>query len=178
MTMNEVSKFLLEILSGRGILPETIKWIDGPAMPQPYRGLLVHERDMTSTLEAYYDSKVSLEVVNVTHEKGEYVREVLLNSQVLDKAVEYGAIEVVLDHFPAVEKEAIIAGREPLGSILNNMDHPYFSRPRGFFSIVAPKICQERFGCGENDLLYGRYNKLSNGKNETLASIIEIMPPC
>ena len=36
---------------------------EGAEVPDPYRGLLVHKQDMTSTLEAYVGQGLSLEVL-------------------------------------------------------------------------------------------------------------------
>ncbi len=172
----QFSEFLQEILDQREIVPSSFNWMAGQSMPQPYRDLLVHQGDMTTTLEKYHQSPVALEVLQVTHEEGDYVREVILNKQTTGEPIEYGAIDIVLNHFPSREKDAIVSGKEPLGGIMNRMDHPYFSRPVGYFSLPAPSICQERFSCSPNTTLYGRHNKLVNEDDETLASIIEILP--
>ncbi len=177
MPSYQFSEYLQEILDQRGISPPDFRWLEGSSMPQPFRDLLVHENDMTSTLEKYHQSPIGLEVLQVSHEEGDYVREVILNKRSTGEPVEYGAIDIVLDHFPLPEKQAIVSGNEPLGGIMNQMEHPYFSRPKGFFSLLAPRICQGRFRCGETQELFGRYNQLLNAKDETLASIIEILPP-
>lgn len=145
-------------------------------MPLPYRDLLVHERDMTSTLANFHQSDLSLDVLSVTRVDGEYAREVMLYTKKTQAPVEYGAIDLVLENYRAEERAAILEGEEPLGSILNRMGHPYHSRPCGFFSIAAPLICQERFGCSGDVELYGRYNQLFSDEDKELASIIEILP--
>jgi len=171
-----VSEFLERILGERGIEPEAFRWIEGEAMPLPYRDLLVHDRDMTSTLSNFHGSELELNVLNVRHEGSEYAREVILFAKETRLPVEYGAIDIMLEHYRPAEREAIIEGSEPLGSILNRMEHPYRSRPCGYFSIAAPRICQEQFRCSENVDLYGRYNQLFSSEDNALASIIEILP--
>ena len=39
-----------------------IEPVDGAALPEPYRSLLVHERDMTSTLGQFHGDDIGLEV--------------------------------------------------------------------------------------------------------------------
>ena len=174
--MHQVSEFLEKILADRGVATEAFHWIDGESMPMPYKGLLVHERDMTSTLAKFHHTEIGLEVLNVTHHENNYAREVILFAKESGMAVEYGAIRMNLENFRESERSAIIKGVEPLGGILNRMEHPYFSRPRGYFSLLAPKICQERFGCSDTDQLYGRYNQLFSHEEKVLASIVEILP--
>lgn len=174
--MYRVSEFLERILGERGIELEAFRWIEGEAMPLPYRDLLVHDRDMTSTLSNFHESELGLNVLKARHEGSKYAREVILFTKETRLHVEYGAIDIMLDHYRPAEREAIIEGSEPLGSILNRMEHPYRSRPCGYFSIAAPLICQEQFGCSEDVELYGRYNQLFSSDDKELASIIEILP--
>ncbi|MDG2255071.1 MAG: hypothetical protein P8L49_08935 [Opitutaceae bacterium] len=174
--MYRISEFLERILSERGISPNAFKWIAGEDVPLPYRDLLVHDRDMTSTLADFHRSALGLDVLNMSHDQGEYAREVILFAKDTRVPVEYGAIDLILDHFKPEEQEAIIEGNEPLGSILNRLEYPYRSHPNGFFSIKAPAVCREQFGCSEDVKLYGRYNKLMNAEGRVLALIVEILP--
>lgn len=174
--MYRISEFLERILSERDITPEDFQWIAVEDMPMPYRDLLVHDRDMTSTLSNFHGSELGLTVLNVSRDQGEYAREVVLFAKDTHAAVEYGAIDLILENFRPAEREAIIEGTEPLGSILNRMEHPYRSQPSGFFSIKAPGVCQEQFNCSENVELFGRYNQLFSAEDRVLASIVEILP--
>jgi len=116
-----------------------------------------------------------LEVPNETNEGSGYVREVALFAETSGKPFEYGAIRIQLDHFRQEVRNAILEGKEPLGSILNRMQYTYASRPKGFFFIQAPLVCQKRFGCSEDTLLYGRYNQFFNNEENEIESIIEIL---
>jgi hypothetical protein len=173
-----LSEFLERIFAERGIYPDAFHWIAGEDVPMPYRDLLVHDRDMTSTLANFHGSELGLKVLNVRREPDEYAREVILYAKDSGKAVEYGAIDMHLEHFRPEERQAIVEQGEPLGSILNRMEHPYRSAPCGFFSILAPSICQQEYHCGADAVLYGRYNQLFSSEDKVLASIIEILPLC
>jgi hypothetical protein len=47
-------------------------------MPEPYRQLLVHSRDMTPTLETFHGHKLAITVLSREREQDAYLREVLL----------------------------------------------------------------------------------------------------
>lgn len=174
--MDRIPEFLEQILGEAGIPADSFQWIEGAEIPPPYRDLLVHKRDMTSTLAEFHKTEIDLDVLNVSNQRGGYAREVVLIATSSGKPVEYGAIVIQLDHFSNSVREAIVLGKEPLGNILSRMGCAYQSRPRGFFSIHAPKVCQERFGCSEKTVLYGRCNQLVSTDEKELASIIEILP--
>lgn len=176
--MERLPKFLERVVGEPGLTADSFDWIEGAEMPNPYRDLLVHKRDMTSTLANFHGSDIGLEVLKVVNEGEVYSREVILFARKTGVPVEYGAIQIQLAHFATDEREAIVGGTEPLGSILNRMKCVYSSRPRGFFSITAPPICQRRFGCGQDAILYGRCNQLVGAEEKELASIIEILPLC
>lgn len=90
---------------------------------------------MTSTLADFHSSGIGLEVLKETNEGSGYVREVVLFAEPTGKPVEYGAIQIQLDHFRPEVRNAIVEGKEPLGSILNRMQYTYASRPKGFSSF-------------------------------------------
>ena len=58
--------------------------VEGRDMPQPYRDLLVHDHDMTSTLEAHYERAIRLHVL------GHVVRDNVLLRRVVLAAGTYG----------------------------------------------------------------------------------------
>ncbi len=174
--MDTLPELLEHIVGEPGIEADSFHWIEGVDMPHPYQDLLVHSRDMTSTLAHFHKSSIGLEILNVAASENDYAREVILLAESSETPVEYGAIRIHLEHFEPAAREAIVAGKEPLGGLLNRMKCDYSSRPRGFFSIRAPLVCQSRFGCSPDTTLYGRFNRLVNSDEKELASIIEILP--
>ena len=175
--MDQFPVFLEWTLDELSLSAGSFHWIEGSEMPLPYRDLIMHNKDMTSTLADFHRSGIGLEVLKETNEGSGYVREVVLFAEPTGKPVEYGAIRIQLDHFRPEVRNAIVEGKEPLGSILNRMQYTYVSRPKGFFFIQAPLVSQKRFGCSEDSILYGRYNQLFNGEENEVAQIIEILPP-
>ncbi len=47
-------------------------------MPEPFKQLLAHERNMTPTLETFYDDSIHIERLNVVPDQEECSREVIL----------------------------------------------------------------------------------------------------
>ena len=62
--------------------------LEGPSVPEPYRGLLVHSSDMTPTLEGFYGQPMRLNVLTREHHAGFYHREVLLKTAKDSRPVE------------------------------------------------------------------------------------------
>ena len=174
--MDQFPDFLERNLDELSLSAGSFHWIEGSEMPVPCRELVVHNKDMTSTLADFHSSGIGLEVLKETNEGSGYVREVVLFAEPKGKPVEYGAIQIQLDHFRPEVRNAIVEGKEPLGSILNRMQYTYASRPKGFFFIQAPLVCQKRFGCSEDSILHGRYNQLFKNEENEHSSIIEILP--
>lgn len=153
--------------------------IDGAAMPQPYRRLLVHDSDMTSTLERYHGERLTLRVL-ARRQRGEVlIREVVLCGETSGTAVEFGAIRIDLARFPPPARQQILACRRPLGAVLAAFDIAYLSRPMRFLRLrandeVARALALER---GEGDPLYGRQNELLTPAGRRLAEVVEVLPP-
>ena len=53
--------------------------LDASQIPEPYASLLVHDGDMTSRLEAYHESALSVSPLRSSNDGKSYFREVLLN---------------------------------------------------------------------------------------------------
>ena len=146
-------------------------------LPQPYRALLAHKRDMTGTLSQFFGQSLHLKVLEKALKQGVLARRVLLIRDGDGLPVEYGAIRIHLDHYPEQAREPILEGRQPLGGILNAMDIPYRSKPRRFIKIQQSDILKQVFHPAKADFLYGRCNILATPGGETLAEIVEVLPP-
>ena len=154
------------------------KEIESQELPEPYRQLLAHEGDMTSRLQNAYRSSIRVNRLRSSNDGKNYFREVILET--LDspaRAVEYGAIEIHLPQLPEVVNESIIAGEMPLGGILNVARIPYACSLRGFFKIMPDAPIVEAFGMERPMELFGRSNRIQTRTGETIALIVEILPP-
>src|SRR5437899_6770711 len=65
--------------------------VDGEAVPEPYKRLLVHQNDMTPTLEGFYQRRLHLQVLGRRRQGDNYYREVILLLDGTNQPVEFGA---------------------------------------------------------------------------------------
>ena len=168
--------FLRDSLVRAGLSAELFHWCEPSDLPEPYRSLLVHDVDMTSTLERHHGEKMALEVLVDGETDDHYFREVILRSAKSGKAAEFGLIEIEVAQFPENLRESILSGRKPLGGILNESGMIYLSRPLGYFSVAREQLPPKLSALGGADTFYGRYNKLSAENGACLARILEILP--
>jgi len=159
-----------------GTLPP-VELIEGSAVPAPYQGLLVHKGDMTSRLEAFHSSPLKLRVLHLDRTPEAYRREVLLCTQAAGIPVEYGANEINLAAFEEPLRNEILAGKLPLGGLLNRAGIKYYSEPRAFLRVRPDATLCRLFEIEPVDALYGRSNTLLSSAGVVLARIVEILRP-
>lgn len=144
-------------------------------LPAPYRQLLDHSNDMTSTLEQFFQDRIYIQALRSKRETRCYSRQVSLRLKNSQRVVEYGGIEIFLDHFPPAAQGRILEEQEPLGSILNSLKIPYVSLPNCFISTKENSYLHKILP-HSNQILYGRCNTLTTPAGEELAHIVEILP--
>jgi chorismate-pyruvate lyase len=146
-------------------------------MPEPFKRLLIHCHDMTSTLEGYYGNAMRITVLSREVGHGGYLREVVLQPEGGTKPVEYGVIHIHLDQLPANARRRVLEEERPLGNILHTEAVPYLSWPQSFFWI-GPDSHMKRVLCLQQPrVLYGRRNLLLDGNRHLLAEVIEVLAP-
>jgi len=162
----------------RGLPSLEFKKIESHELPQPYRQLLDHEGDMTSRLENAYRSSIRVNRLRSSNDGKNYFREVILEtSDSPPRPVEYGAIEIQLSQLPELAKQAVISGEKPLGGILNEERIPYACELRGFFTMMPDASIVEAFGMERPLELFGRSNHIQTRSGDTIALIVEVLPP-
>lgn len=154
-----------------------LEQVDGEEVPQPYQGLLVHESDMTSTLEQFHGGPVELQVLSRKQEGLAYCREVVLRLSSTGQPVEFGAIKIDLDLFPQEARQRILEERWPLGRILKESGIEFASRPVAFLRMASDPLINEVLQLSGAQVLFGRRNTLWNTAGRSLAEIVEILPP-
>jgi chorismate-pyruvate lyase len=150
---------------------------ESAALPQPYRRLLVHDQDMTSTLEAYFGSTVRLRVLERRLDDNSITRQVVLVTDSEDQPVEFGAIHIRLDQFSSRARERIVESVRPLGTILREERVAYRCDPRGFFEIQCDQTARRAFALSGAPVLFGRHNLLLTPAGDMIAEVVEILPP-
>jgi len=146
-------------------------------VPQPYRSLLVHEHDMTSTLESFHHERIHLRIVSRARNGDDYFREVALQLDAVNKPVEFGAIKINLQLFPEKARVQILDEHWPLGRILKENRIAFSSSPVGFLRIASDHLNNGVLKLSGVHLLFGRRNRLTNSSGQALAEIVEILPP-
>ena len=160
-----------------GVALPPLNQVEGEAVPEPYKTLLVHERDMTSTLEAFHKTGIHLRVLSSQRRGSAYFREVVLHLDTSEQPVEFGAIQIHLDRFPTSAQREILEERFPLGHVLKDHAIAYTSRPKAYLRLASDKLISQVLSLHGAHILFGRRNTLFNPAGEPLAEIVEILPP-
>lgn len=157
-------------------LPQ-IETIPGDAVPEPYRALLVHQKDMTPTLETFHHSRIHLDLLSRDHRGGFYYREVVLRLDHDEAPVEFGANKVFLSQFPEDAQELILLEQVPLGSILRESGVRHRTEAKYFLRIEPDDLITKSLELETPVTLYGRKAVISDLQGRTLSEIVEILPP-
>jgi chorismate-pyruvate lyase len=163
--------------AAEGLALPPVQQVDSADVPEPCRQLLVHDRDMTPTLEAFLGERIHLRVLARRRDGDAYSRQVVLTLNGSARPVEFGAIVIHLQHFPPVAREEILEGYRPLGTILHVHEVAHQSRPRAFLRLAPDAVVREALGLTTATALYGRRNVIFGPDGCELANILEILPP-
>jgi chorismate-pyruvate lyase len=151
--------------------------IDGAAMLEPYRSLLVHNGDMTPTLERHYRQSIHIQLLQCHRKRSGYFREVVLRLDDNQRPVEFGAIKINLELFEEAARKEIIAGVLPLGGIMRKYQVVHLSAPKAYLQLRSDGLINEALELPKSMQLYGRRNTLTTLSGEALAEIVEILAP-
>jgi chorismate-pyruvate lyase len=154
-----------------------IEQIPGDAVPEPYRSLLVHNNDMTPTLETFYRSDIHLELLTRERRGDFYFREVVLRLNESEQPVEFGANKVFLGRFPEEAQDLILQAETPLGRILKDCRIKHSTEAKAFLRVQSDALIGEKFGLEQSTTLYGRKAIICDLQGRPLSEIVEILPP-
>lgn len=166
-----------EFYRTEGLLVPSVTEVRGDQVPEPYHHLLVHNRDMTPTLEVFHGERIHLRVLRRRLEDDRLWREVVLTLDTSGRPVEFGAIVIHCDCFPSLAREEILLGHSPLGTILADHAIQHTSSPHAFLRVHADALIADALRTNADQPLWARRNVLSGTKGEILADILEILPP-
>ena len=144
-------------------------------IPMPYRSLLVHEDDMTITLERHFGGRVVLRALSTFTSGGWYFRRVLLVQEYTGRPVEMGAIRMKLDRFGARLKKQILKNEVPLGRLLRDSGFTYVSHATAFLAITPNPEMMGVFWMRESKTLYGRRTEIVRNGTK-IGDIVEVLP--
>lgn len=166
-----------EFYAEHGEAVPQVEAVEGRLVPSPYRDLLVHDRDMTSTLEAHHGEPISLRLLEVRRDGHWLRRQVVLITERAETPVEYGAIRIDLGAFAPAAVRSIIECRRPLGAILHDFGVAHACRPTAYFRLRSDPTTRSVFNLPRPVTLYGRHTLLVGPLERTLAEVVEILPP-
>jgi chorismate-pyruvate lyase len=154
-----------------------IERIQGEEVPEPYRSLLVHERDMTPTLEKFHGSNIHLKILKREQRGDFYFREVVLQLDGNELPVEFGANKVSLVLFPPKARQLILEERVPLGRVLKECEIGHTTLAKAFFRVAPDELISSVLHLKTPTALYGRKATIFDGQKRPLSEIVEILPP-
>jgi chorismate-pyruvate lyase len=166
-----------EFYKGSGVpLPHVVQ-IQGPDMPNPFRDLLVHNRDMTPTLTEAYQREMKLRILNRFIDHAVFSRQIVLEAEGSGEVAVFAAIKIYLDLFEAESKRIILEGKKAFGSILHEQRIVHSSRPQAYIQVESDATINNALGLAGQHVLYGRRSALLNASEVPLAQVLEILPP-
>jgi hypothetical protein len=150
--------------------------VPGDQVPPPYHGLLVHEHHMTVTVEAYHGDLVDVRILAQRQDDDAYARQILLTLQQSGRVVQYGVMRIHFRYCTDAVKEAIVAGRTPLGRIL--IEHNVLRRiePKAFLRVMPGKMLTQWFGLKTPKPTYGRL-AIIHCDHQPAVELLEVVVP-
>ncbi|MGH9158450.1 MAG: hypothetical protein ACRD2X_00470 [Vicinamibacteraceae bacterium] len=166
----------LDVVYARAGLPKPkVEAISSDEIPLPYRSMLVHESDMTVTLERHFGGPVVLRPLSTFSVRGSYFRRVLLVQEYSGRPVEMGAIRIRLGAFAPRIRAEILRNEVPLGRILRSRGVDFKSLARVFLAITPNPEMMGVFWMREPRTLYGRRTDVLL-RGAKIGDIVEVLP--
>lgn len=150
--------------------------LEAEELPEPYRTLLAHDRDMTGTLETFFKQPMTLQVYVKRTEGDSLYRQVVLAGEQDGRPTEFGAIRIDLSAFDEETRALVASGLVPLGRVLREHDVAYVSNPSAYLRVTPDALLCKALNVTGGPL-YGRKNELTTPDGRAIAQIIEILPP-
>lgn len=151
------------------------RFLEADELPDPYRTLLAHDRDMTGTLETFFRQPMDLKVYHKKLDGDALYRCVTLLGAEDKSPAEFGAIRIDLSCFDDQARALVEAGKVPLGRVLREHGVAYVSNPSAYLCVSPDAMLCEALHVSQGPL-YGRKNELTTPGNRAIAQIIEILP--
>ena len=145
-------------------------------MPEPYRGLLVHEEHMTVTVEAFHGGQVDVRVLASRMDDNLYARKILLVHQATGKVVQFGLVRIDLDLCSQAVRDAIVAADTPVGRILIQHDVLRRIEPTAFLRITPRAMLRGLFGLTDDRAVYGRL-AIIHCDGQPAVELLEVVAP-
>ena len=175
-TMADAVFPLNEFYARAGLPLPRFELLSESGVPEPWHRLLVHDDDMTPTLEAYHADEIHIQVLGRERRGDAYFREVILRLDRDDRPVEFGANKIALNRLPPVVRRLVLQEQLPFGHILKAHEIPHTGHPTAYFRVETDPLMNRAFGLTGSQVLYGRRNTLRDMTGVPLSEVVEILP--
>lgn len=146
-------------------------------VPEPYHHLLVHTHHMTVTVERFYHTPVTVQVLACRRNGHEYARKILLKlDNATSQVVQFGLVRINLAVCPEGVRQAILEGKTPLGRILIEHDMLRRIEPVAFLRIELSPVMADWFHASPGTVTYGRLGVIYTGDRPAV-EVLEILAP-
>ncbi len=166
---------LLETFGEQSLL-ECFTIVAPSSVPEPYHALLVHEHHMTISMQTHHGEPVDVEVVTERRCVTTYARRSRLRLRSNRRVVQHCTVRIDLPSCSDPVREAILAGRTPLGAIL--VEHDVMRRivPSAYFLVQGAMPIAESFRAAPLTPLYGRTATIHCDGHPAI-EVLEIVAP-
>lgn len=147
--------------SQAGLAPPSARAVAPDGIPEPYRSMLVHDDDMTHTLERHVDGRLVVRPLWTRLFRRWYLRRVLLVQESTGRPIGMGAVRLALDAFGPRVRSQIVRGEIPLGRILREARIGYRRRPLRYLAVAPNAEMMGVFWMRAPETLYGRQTVLT-----------------
>lgn len=156
--------------------PPAQQLVPGESVPEPYRGLLVHNHHMTVTVEAFYGDLVDVRVIDRRQTADDYARKILLVLRKTGQIVQFGIMRIWLGYCSEEVRKEIVAEATPLGRIL--IQHGILRRiePTAYLRVTPSPAMMKWFGLAEPTSTYGRL-AIIHCNRQPAVELLEIVAP-
>lgn len=158
-----------------GLVPPRARRLRADQLPPPYDNLLAHQRDMTSTLEAHFGSRLEARVLTTFRRGVLYYRRVLLALEDSGRPAAMGAVAIRLNAFAPRVRARIVAQREPLGRLVRESGVDFSISPQAFFTVTPGSEMLGVFHMRSAVPLYGRQTRMCVA-GKAIGHIVEVLP--
>lgn len=167
---------LSEFYEQSGLPLPAVSRVEERDIPEPSKSLLVHDRDLTPTLETAYQRNMRLRVLQHSLSDSVLSRQVVLVPGDAATPAAFGAIKIYLENFPPRAKALILAFQQPLGTILRTQEIGHTCHPDAYIRVKPDDLIARALRLTTPDALYGRRNVLVDTTHRVLARVVEILP--
>lgn len=156
--------------------PTVSEIVPAADVPEPYKRLLVHTHHMTVTVEAFYRDRVNVKVLARHRAGDEYARKILLTLADGGRVVQFGLVRIDLSVCPPPVRDAIVAGKTPLGRVLIEHDMLRRIEPTAYLRVELSDEMAGWFGVPAGAETYGRLGVIYTGDHPVI-EVLEILAP-